>query len=456
MEDADKRLREIRGDVANLTSSLLWAEYDLKKSVERSQSILLSSEMLLSNILDQNLHIKNDVFRINLDLRSYFATTHDDLVAIAERSAVSADIIKASVVDGNNRIENAVSSVSPNELIKSLAPRETNVTPIAGLAGNVIPPTLLKKVELVLDASAVFLKAWSNPVNVGIALALPILAGVGVLVFGVVKAIEALAKPIENITAPLQGLGKLIGSFGGSDTVKVEQGADIATSIDAAAEALGPSIAAMDVSIDEINTNLGLVLEQMKNGKQVQQASFVDFTPLVNSIENAMSRLLFALPTAEPEKKDDRHNVQTMTRFENEVLTLLSNPIKVSVQNAAPQNPEVDSRVFADAITPLVSGQNAMYKMLDSNLRKLTVELQNLKEAPRANDISRATKINDTMNTSLSDTTESMILAESQAIREVVTKFREEFSEFKTTWITKINASSERKSSSDFSSKSGD
>lgn len=438
MDNVERRLRELKDSVENLNGNILYAAADLKAAVLQSSSNS-SSDFLIRSISSTAHGIRQDVFMLSIDLKGYFNNVHDDLVAIANRSETSTDLIKSTIAESNLRLEDSISDLSPADLIKSVAPTEQNVSPIAGMAGNVIPPSLIKKVELVLDAAAIFLKAWANPVNVGIALAIPIVAGVGILVFGVVKAIEALAEPLKNITAPLSGMGKLLGNLGSKPDVRVDHGAEIAQSIDQAAVMLSPALFSMDDSLTAINTNLGLVLQEVKKGPAVQQAAVVDFTPLINSIETAVDRFLFALPSQEPAKDQTKNATPSMTAFETEVLNLLSSPIQVSVQNAAPKNPEEDSRVFADAVTPLVSGQNAMYKMLDSNMRKLTAELQSLREAPKATDMYRMSKINDTLNTTLSDTTETLILQESQAIREVVTRFREEFSDFKTLWLTNLN-----------------
>jgi hypothetical protein len=458
MDDVEKRLREMKAEVSNLTETILWAETDLWKAVKENTYHTRLNEINLGEIRSLNLDIRKEVFDLNTNLKICFERNHYDLVAIAKRSEANAQLIRGIVVEGNDRLERRLSDISPNEMLRTIAPAESRVTPVAGLAGNSIPPTLLKKVELVMDASAGFLKAWSNPANVGIALAIPILAGLGVLVFGVVKAIEGISKPLENLTAPLAGIGKAIGNIGGGASIKVEQGQEIAGSINNAVNLFAPTFSSIDTSLGEINSNLGLVLEQVGKGPQVQQASIVDFTPLINSIGSAVDRLLFSLPKGEENRVEKRADTTTMTRFESEILTLLSSPLKVSVENAATDHPEENARIFADAVTPLISSQTAMYKMLDSNLRKLSTELAALKEAPRSTDQTRVTKINDTMNTSLSDTTESLILAESQAIREVVTKFREEFTDFKTTWMTNLKSGEGRESrrSTEPTRKSGD
>ena len=455
--DVEKRIRELKTEVANLNESILWSAADLKAAVIRS-SPRNSNEFLLGSMLDIESKTKFELYKIDMDLRVYFATLHDDLVAIAKKSDTSAELIQASVSESNGRLENALTQISPKDLIKSLAPKEEKGgnTPIAGMSmGGLIPPSLLGKIELVLDAVAGFLKAWSSPFNVGIALAIPILAGIVPLVYMVVEAIHAIAKPLENITAPFAALGKLIAGDDDEETIIEESaGKEISKSLEFGFNIIQTGFFALEDSLDEIEGQMALITKELENPKERKVTIGIDIDPIVEAVDDFTDRFA-RMMGANFQKKKETALKPSMTEFETEVLAFLSNPIKVSIEKSAPDPQKEDTTtVFADAVTPLMNSQLALYNMLESNLKKLSEDLHTLKETPRKEDASHRSVLNDTMNISLNPNTEYMILTETKDIRGLLDRVRNELTNWKNMWMTYTKSSEKDKEGT--GKKSGD
>ena len=110
------------------------------------------------------------------------------------------------------------------------------------------------------------------------------------------------------------------------------------------------------------------------------------------------------------------------------------------------QNGEIKVDVFAEAVKPLVRGQESLNRMLDSNLRKLVEAVHELKNVPSAND--RVTEVKDTVNTEMSSAASDYILSETKEIKRALLEFKSSFDAFKNFYQI-VNKTGSNESSSD-------
>jgi hypothetical protein len=127
------------------------------------------------------------------------------------------------------------------------------------------------------------------------------------------------------------------------------------------------------------------------------------------------------------------------TEFQNDLLTILRSTLTVKVENLpkVSENQEEPAEVFANAIKPLTANQEALFKSLDSGLRKLNESVISLREADTDSRVSLLSKPIDSTDARISDNSEQYLLEATQDILSEVRRFYVSFEEYKTTWSGK-------------------
>lgn len=105
--------------------------------------------------------------------------------------------------------------------------------------------------------------------------------------------------------------------------------------------------------------------------------------------------------------------------YQDKILSVLSSPVDVNIANL-PRDDENEATenvdVFSIAVSPLVEGQRSLQSMLDSNLRRLSEAIVMLRDQSRDSE-SRITRVTDTVNTEMSETSIKYILSDTSQIR---------------------------------------
>jgi hypothetical protein len=105
--------------------------------------------------------------------------------------------------------------------------------------------------------------------------------------------------------------------------------------------------------------------------------------------------------------------------YQDKILSVLSSPVDVNIANLPKDNenePTENVDVFSRAVSPLVEGQRSLQSMLDSNLRRLSEAIVMLRDQSRDSE-SRITRVTDTVNTEMSETSIKYILSDTSQIR---------------------------------------
>ena len=109
--------------------------------------------------------------------------------------------------------------------------------------------------------------------------------------------------------------------------------------------------------------------------------------------------------------------------YQDKILSVLSSPVDVNIANLPKDNenePTENVDVFSRAVSPLVEGQRSLQSMLDSNLRRLSEAIVMLRDQSRDSE-SRITRVTDTVNTEMSETSIKYILSDTSQIRVTLT-----------------------------------
>jgi hypothetical protein len=137
------------------------------------------------------------------------------------------------------------------------------------------------------------------------------------------------------------------------------------------------------------------------------------------------------------------------TEFQNDLLVLLRSTLSVKVENLPKisENQEKPAEVFANAIKPITANQEALFKSLDSGLRRLNETVISLREANTDSRISLLSKPIDSTDVRISDNSEQYLLEATQDILSEVRRFYVSFEEYKTMWSGKNSDNGVSKSS---------
>jgi hypothetical protein len=336
---------------------------------------------------------------------------------------------------------NEITIARDNERTAVEAPRVQN-TPIAGMnAQSVIPKDLEKKIGLLCDSASDFLKAWSSPTTVGVALAVPIVGGLAVVLYGlykiVGKGIDAIVDVSHSVRDVASGgvKGLIFGNKPSSSqqtTARQEPDQQILgmqRDLRAASSTLS-RIASGETEIVRAVREVKTAVAGISIGSD-NEALIRAVSSGADSIRSSIDRL--RIPSTDMSKI----KIETNPEFQKRVIEILGSTMKVQIMNQRSSDGarrETDMDAFSAAVRPLVAGQDALVKMLDSNMRKLTEAVATLRETPASNDVSRVTSSNDTINSELSDTTVKLILDEAVKMRVALEAIGKEFGTFTVEW----------------------
>lgn len=469
MDEQEKRLKEIRAEITNLSDNLLWSDRNLKSAIvgefEKTRSSINSIDS--SYILLSTAKSVNSISLVAMDVRSIFRDVQKDISAVSTSVSLSADLIQKSIKREESRSlreeRSALTSSTPELISRN---QQITVTSDSGFSD-----VLGKKLGLVLDSASTFLKNWSNPVTVGTTLAIPIVAGIGAafgglyLVFG--DTISKINNLIDNFASgmgkPISAIGAAIGAIGTSNApnqpsniqnevfdvisknvslygskleVSTSKSAELLSSIDRTVSRISKSdnratgisdtrisdaVRSADLSI--VTAIRGLPLDRISDrivSAIRENRNFTSQTPIVIKTQGQSGSV----------------NAEFDYSYQEKIVELLSAPISVKIDESlvrSDKNGEL-ADVFSKAVSPLLASQNSMNRMLDSNLRRLSDAVATLKETPRVEDSSRTTRVQDNLNTAISDETITFILAETKSIRGIMTELKGDIESFMDAW----------------------
>lgn len=438
MDDQTKKLSELRDEMRNV-GDLLWVSeqnLELKLGME-----IRRNGMLLDRISDtltiMESEISPQIMLLHSSLNLYGTAIVANLRNHTVQMTYGLQQLKDAIVE--NRA-NDITIARENERTAVEAPRVQN-TPIAGMnAQSVIPADLEKKINLLCDSAADFLKAWSSPTTVGVALAVPIVGGLAVVLYGLYKIIGKGIDAIVDVSHSVRDVasggvkGLIFGNKPSSQQTTARQEADpqilgMQRDLRAASSTLS-RIASGETEIVRAVREVKTAVAGISIGSD-NEALIRAVSSGADSIRSSIDRL--RIPESDPSKI----RIETNPEFQKRVIEILSSTMKVQIMNQRSTDGarrETDMDAFSAAVRPLVAGQDALVKMLDSNMRKLTEAVAMLRETPAANDVSRVTSSNDTINSELSDTTVKLILDETVKMRVALEAIRSEFGTFTGEW----------------------
>jgi len=434
MDDSVKKLEELKNAAYEIEDAVLFSANEIKKAIQDSGSSreygLASAQVQYAitesrdilRIMDVHLadglgRIEAQVFRNNITMINATQLLADTIAKTADQSA--------------DRVVVAFSDLPVQKTVQN--------TPIAGTQ-ELIPEELEKKLGLVLDAATGFLKAWSNPVNVGVALAIPIIAGVGLIVGGVVVIFNKLVDAVVDISHSVRSIaqGGLKGLvFGQSVPTAPEPKREAPTfdttpivkSIESSRNSIVAPLGGILTAVNAMSAKaeeLGMSLKSLNIGSDV-----ADSIEKMNAAIQDSTRRMSAMLVSAPQSENMTGAQVKEKEFQSEVISLLKSTLNVRIEGYTQdnQNGEIKVDVFAEAVKPLVRGQESLNRMLDSNLRKLVEAVHELKNVPSAND--RVTEVKDTVNTEMSSAASDYILSETKEIKRALLEFKSSFDAFK-------------------------
>lgn len=438
MDDQTKKLSELRDEMRNV-GDLLWVSeqrLELKLGME-----IRRNGMYLDRISDTLTIMESEISPQIMLLHSSVNLYGTAIVANLRNHTVQMRYglqqLKDVIVE--NRA-NEITIARENERSAVEAPRVQN-TPIAGMnAQSVIPKDLEKKIGLLCDSASDFLKAWSSPTTVGVALAVPIVGGLAVVLYGlykiVGKGIDAIVDVSHSVRDVASGgvKGLIFGNKPSSQQTTARQEAD-------------PRILGMQRDLRAASSTLSRIAsgetEIVRAVREVKTAVAgisigSDNEALIRAVSSGADSIRASIDRLRIPSTDlSKIKIETNPEFQKRVIEILSSTMKVQIMNQRSTDGarrETDMDAFSAAVRPLVAGQDALVKMLDSNMRKLTEAVAMLRETPAANDVSRVTSSNDTINSELSDTTVKLILDEAVKMRVALEAIRSEFGTFAVEW----------------------
>ena len=446
--DEKRRLEELKAEIRQIGNLVVWTERDLKLALEVASSKTDLTNLALDQILIYERLKFDRTSEILFEFKSFIPLVHDDLKAIAESSISSSSSIKETIGSSNENMLNGLESLNNKSMLAKAADGGGEMGALGSVGGSLaaleaLP--LVKKVEKFLDAATLFLKSWSSPVNVGIALAIPIVGGLAVIFGGLYLIFSKIADAVISISHDIRDVvkGGLKGLIFGSDSSSSnssnpEVSNDGANSI---VDAINSSRESITTGIFDIGTNL----VQIENTNEaildrLNSASFL-FRNVINASRLAIGTMAGIISdTLEMSRRQNANEVSNEstvaydTEFQNDLLTLLRSTLTVKVENLpkVSENQEKPAEVFANAIKPITANQEALFKSLDSGLRKLNESVISLREADTDSRVSLLSKPIDSTDVRISDNSEQYLLEATQDILSEVRRFYVSFEEYKT------------------------
>lgn len=438
MDDQTKKLSELRDEMRQV-GDIVWASeqnLELKLGID-----IRRNGMLLDKISDtltiMESEISPQIMLLHSSVNLYGSAIVTNMRNHTVQMTYGLQQLKDAIVKSD---ANDITIARENERTAVEAPRVQS-TPIAGMnAQSVIPRDLEKKIGLLCDSAADFLKAWSSPTTVGVALAIPIVGGLAVVLYGLYKimgkGIDAIVDVSHSIRDVASGgvKGLIFGNKPTSQQTTARQEAD-------------PQILGMQKDLRAASSTLSRIAsgetEIVRAVREVKAAVAgitigSDNEALIRAVESGADSIRASIDRLKIPAADlSKIKIETNPEFQKKVVEILSSTMKVQIMNQRSSDGarrETDMDAFSAAVRPLVAGQDALVKMLDSNMRKLTEAVAQLRETPAANDMSRVTSSKDTVNSELSDTTVKLILDEAVKMRVALEAIGKEFGTFTGEW----------------------
>lgn len=438
MDDQTKKLSELRDEMRQV-GDLVWAaeqnlQFKLGMDIRRNGMLL---DKISDTLTIMESEISPQIMLLHSSVNLYGSAIVTNMRNHTVQMTYGLQQLKDAIVKGD---ANDITIARENERTAVEAPRVQN-TPIAGMnAQSVIPRDLEKKIGLLCDSAADFLKAWSSPTSVGVALAIPIVGGLAVVLYGLYKiigkGIDALVDVSHSIRDVASGgvKGLIFGNKPTPQQTTARQEAD-------------PQILGMQRDLRAASSTLSRIAsgetEIVRAVREVKAAVAgitigSDNEALIKAVESGADSIRASIDRLKIPAADlSKIKIDTNPEFQKKVVEILSSTMKVQIMNQRSSDGarrETDMDAFSAAVRPLVAGQDALVKMLDSNMRKLTEAVAMLRETPAANDMSRVTSSKDTVNSELSDTTVKLILDEAVKMRVALEAIGKEFGTFSAEW----------------------
>lgn len=438
MDDQTKKLSELRDEMRQV-GDIVWAseqnlQFKLGMDIRRNGMLL---DRISDTLTIMESEISPQIMLLHSSVNLYGSAIVTNMRNHTVQMTYGLQQLKDAIVKGD---ANDITIARENERTAVESPRVQN-TPIAGMnAQSVIPRDLEKKIGLLCDSAADFLKAWSSPTTVGVALAIPIVGGLAVVLYGLYKimgkGIDAIVDVSHSIRDVASGgvKGLIFGNKPTSQQTTARQEAD-------------PQILGMQKDLRAASSTLSRIAsgetEIVRAVREVKAAVAgisigSDNEALIRAVESGADSIRASIDRLKIPAADlSKIKIETNPEFQKKVVEILSSTMKVQIMNQRSSDGarrETDMDAFSAAVRPLVAGQDALVKMLDSNMRKLTEAVAMLRETPAANDMSRVTSSNDTINSELSDTTVKLILDEAVKMRVALEAIGREFGTFTGEW----------------------
>lgn len=448
MDDQTKKLSELRDEMRQV-GDLVWAaeenlQFKLGSDIRRNGMIL---DRISDTLTIMESEISPQIMLLHSSVNLYGSAIVTNMRNHTVQMTYGLQQLKDAIVNGD---ANDITIARENERTAVETPRVKN-TPIAGMnAQSVIPRDLEKKIGLLCDSAADFLKAWSSPTTVGVALAVPIVGGLAVVLYGLYKIMEKGIDAIVDVSHSVRDVasggvkGLIFGNKPSSQQTTARQEAD-------------PQILGMQKDLRTANSTLSRIAtgetEIVRAVRDVKAAVAgitisSDNEALIRAVEAGADTIRASIDRLKIPAADlSKIKIETNPEFQKKVVEILSSTMKVQIMNQRSSDGarrETDMDAFSAAVRPLVAGQDALVKMLDSNMRKLTEAVAMLRETPAANDMSRVTSSKDTVNSELSDTTVKLILDEAVKMRVALEAIGREFGTFTGEWRSRTQSESRR------------
>ena len=445
--DEKRRLEELKAEIRQIGNLVVWSENDLKLAIEVASSKTNLTNLALDQILVYEQLKFDRTSEILFEFKSFIPLVHDDLKAVAESSISSSSSIKETIGSSNENLLNGLESLNNKSMLAKAAEGGREIGALGSVSGSLavleaLP--IVNKIEKFLDAATLFLKSWSSPFNVGLALAIPIVGGLAVAFAGYYLIFSKLTDAVISISHDVRDVarGGLSGLIFGSDSseassssenISSEDSTAIIGSIEATREAIDSRLYSLNNTSTEILNTATSILSRMEEGNRLLRSSILSSAAITNGM-NVLKDVLFGSSRGEESSETSTTSVIYDTEFQNDLITLLRSTLSVRVENLpkVSENQEKPAEVFANAIKPITANQEALFKSLDSGLRRLNESVISLREANTDSRVSLLSQPIDSTDARISDNSEQYLLEATRDILTEVRRFYTSFEEYKT------------------------
>ena len=405
--DEKRRLEELKAEIRQIGNLVVWSENDLKLAIEVASSKTNLTNLALDQILVYEQLKFDRTSEILFEFKSFIPLVHDDLKAVAESSISSSSSIKETIGSSNENLINGLESLNNKSMLANAAEGGREIGALGSVSGSLavleaLP--IVNKIEKFLDAATLFLKSWSSPFNVGLALAIPIVGGLAVAFAGYYLIFSKLTDAVISIG-----------------------------SIEATREAIDSRLYSLNNTSTEILNTATSILSRMEEDNRLLRSSILSSAAITNGM-NDLKDVLFGSSRGEASSESSTTSVIYDTEFQNDLITLLRSTLTVKVENLpkVSENQEKPAEVFANAIKPITANQEALFKSLDSGLRRLNESVISLREANTDSRVSLLSQPIDSTDARISDNSEQYLLEATRDILTEVRRFYTSFEEYKT------------------------